>query len=132
LVLWSPVVSGAAYLKELEDWDAVHNRKLLHFMRTLGSRSELLGFPMNESNREEWRRVNALAGVAPTAERAILFAERETDELLQLRRVLADGKLDVSFEPDSSESGQQRGGKAILSNEVLVRIAQRFARGGTA
>jgi pimeloyl-ACP methyl ester carboxylesterase len=74
LVLWDPVVSGQAYVEELETWDARRNLLLLHAERRRAGRSELLGYPFPARQREDLSQLSLFRERPTAAKKVGIFA----------------------------------------------------------
>ncbi len=125
LVLWDPVVHGAAYVSELEMWDRRRNLLLLHSDRRGGGRSELLGYPFPQTQRRELDGLNMLGELPGAVRNVSLFASEARDALQRLHDAyLAAGlasELNRAAE-EGNEAGAQ--GRAQLSGSILADMAK--------
>jgi alpha-beta hydrolase superfamily lysophospholipase len=88
LVLWDPVVSGGAYLAELE---AVHRAKTealraadVYPRREQENADELMGFPWTPAMRRAVEDINLLRAPAPATARVLLVASEERSDIAAL------------------------------------------------
>jgi uncharacterized protein len=98
LVLWDPVVDGAAYLRELADQHRAYMREEMgpgraDRLRTRdggapgarGTPVEALGTPISDALAAELAAIDLAAGAAPAAEQTTVLTTRTTPELERLR-----------------------------------------------
>ncbi len=92
LVLWDPVVGGAAYLRELADQHRAYMREEMGPGRAdrlrVGARGtpvEVLGTPISDALAAELAALDLAAGAAPAAEQITLLTTRTTPEIERLR-----------------------------------------------
>lgn len=134
-ILWEPVVSGSAYLSELESRDALRNILLLHWVVARKRRSELLGFPMTDEQRRALDALDTTEGALPSVDKICLIGSEERGDYRRLMNALGERGAQVEFElvhdPAVAE-GAQRGAKALLSNEALGAIVSRLSGGARA
>lgn len=132
LLLWEPVIDGAAYVRELEMLDERRNLVLLHADRTRGRRDELLGYSFNEAVRSATEAINLAGGAPVKSERAVVFSSKAHPEHRALRdwyeRSGVPTLLHKVQEPEAAAGAQIRE-RTLLSNAVLAEIAQEL-RGG--
>lgn len=125
LVLWEPVVSGRAYVSELERLDRRRNLTLLHAGATRGRRDELLGHGFPARIRAATEALD-LRGVAPRSEKTTLFVAEASPDHLALKHAFERANLACAIQTSADEgagSGETRE-RALLSNTVLVDMAK--------
>ena len=126
LVLWDPVLSGKAYIDELEMWDARRNLLLLHSDYSRRQpREELLGYAFPNPLRAALSELEIARIPALKAERVAIFAAKRqaAHEELQagLRGLGVDAELRlVSEDAEAEKEGHDR---AQLAGSVLTEIA---------
>jgi uncharacterized protein len=129
LVLWDPVVSGRAYVKELEAWDQRRNLLLLHADLRRPGRNELLGYPFPAALRAELNRVDLLAEPAPSAKKTTILASDERAIDRQLHESYLKRGLQAEYRLASDAGGSGSGeveaqDRAQLSGSILSDLAQ--------
>lgn len=126
LVLWEPVIYGAAYVRELEALDERRNLVLLHADRTRGRRDELLGFPFNARVRAGTEAIDLTAGSPVKVKRAVVLSSEQRDEHRALRdwyeRSGVPTELRTVQEADEV-AGRRLRERPMLSNTVLLELA---------
>lgn len=127
LVLWDPVINGAAYVRELETLDERRNLVLLHAARTRGRRNELLGFPFTEEVRASTQAIDLTTGAPIKARRVVVLSSEERQEQDTLRdwyeRSGVPTEVRTVQEPEET-AGRRLRERPMLSNAVLLELAR--------
>jgi pimeloyl-ACP methyl ester carboxylesterase len=125
LVLWEPIVSGQAYVDELETWNARRNLLLLHSDYSRGApREELLGYVFTNPLRAALSGLDLGASPKLKAERVTIFAAARQAEHERLEAALTSAGIEASLrtvaETEADAEGHDR---AQLGGTVLSEIA---------
>lgn len=125
LVLWDPVVSGRAYVDELETWDLRRNLLLLHSELRRTGRDELLGYPFSRSLRAELNRLDLSSEPAPRAKRLSICASEERPAYRALCDAYAKQNLPAEYRlaADAGVGEVEAAGRAQLSGSILGELA---------
>jgi pimeloyl-ACP methyl ester carboxylesterase len=127
LMLWEPVIDGAAYVRELEVLDERRNLVLLHAERTRGRRDELLGYPFTEQVRSATEAIDLTNGVHVKSERAVVFSAEARAEHRALRDKYERSGIPTllrTVPEEEQAAGAQIRERALLSNAMLLEITQ--------
>jgi len=124
LVLWEPVVSGRAYVEELETWNARRNLLLLHTDYSRGKpRPELLGYTFPDALRRALSGLEIASVSTGSATRVSIFATSEQAAHTELRAKLAAAGLSVELRVVNDVEAQAEGhDKAQLGGNILTEI----------
>jgi pimeloyl-ACP methyl ester carboxylesterase len=127
LVLWEPVVTGAAYLTELASLETRRSLQLLHPLPS-GERDELLGFRFPQPLRRAIEAIDLRAAGRLPARRALLFAPAPRPDFEELRRSLAaaGNSVELHVVEDGAAAGHQREA-ALLQGRILSAMAAALA-----
>lgn len=129
LILWEPVVSGKAYVQELERFDRSKNLLFLHSSRTRTGHQELLGYRFPTEARRAIEALDLLSSPTPSVEsvRFVVSGERELD--LQLQSSLQRAGLTTTRRIVKGAAGAEatQSEKAVLSNDILIAINDELA-----
>jgi uncharacterized protein len=128
LVLWDPVVSGRAYVNELEAWDLRRNLLLLHSELRKTGRDELLGYPFPPALRAELNGVDLLGEPPPQVKKLTICASDERAIYKRLCDAYARHGLPAEYRlaSDASASGEgevEAQDRAQLSGSILSDLA---------
>ena len=134
LILWEPVVSGRAYVRELERRDARRNLLLLHASRTRGRRDELLGHPFPTDVRFATEQIELTRTRTPLADQTVIFAEELRPEHDALRAAFEQAGVPTTVKriAEPTLNAVQDRERALLSSNALVDIVREFRELGTA
>jgi uncharacterized protein len=127
LLLWEPVISGRAYVKELETLDERRNLMLLHANRTRGRRDELLGHAFPPALRSAIEALDLADGVVPKAEKVLIFTDqpRPEHDAFKLSLERAGIAADLKVNADSATDGRQEvRERTLIPSAVLSDMAQ--------
>jgi uncharacterized protein len=133
LVLWEPVVDGAAYVDQLE---AVEDRRLrlLHYPEPdTRVPNELLGYPFPDAMQTATRAINLLSEPLPAVERGLIVTAQMTPAFQQLQTKLRDGGGDIMLSEVQDRALYSGGGHPndpLLAHAILVAITQHLSRSG--
>lgn len=132
VVLWNPVISGNAYVAQLDAGEA-HRLSLLNYPEPdVRLDDELLGYPFSAALRAETRNVNLLAeplgrinrmlivGTGTTPAQQALAARAQAAGIDVVVRALSDPELYV---------GDRHPGDSLLAHEVPLAIVAFLAAG---
>ncbi len=124
LVLWDPVVSGRAYVDELESWDLRRNLLLLHAELRQTGRDELLGYRFTPALRASLNQLNLLTEPPGLAKKLSLIASEQRAINRQLCESYAKHgvNVDLRLAADAASDGPsevEAAGRAQLSGSIL-------------
>jgi pimeloyl-ACP methyl ester carboxylesterase len=130
LVLWDPVVTGAAYIRELESFDAMENMRLLHDVSF--PRDELVGFPFPADLRLALGRIDLRRTPPLGARRVSIVGTAPKPEHVELRDAVDGAGSSVSYECVAEEQATAYGVRteaALLPTRTLNAITARLLEG---
>jgi pimeloyl-ACP methyl ester carboxylesterase len=126
LVLWDPVVDGAAYIRELEQLDRSQRLHRLYETRPHASSNELLGYPLLPAQRSELSRVD-LRKLRVRAGQAIsLVSTEDRPEYIAFARALTaqHARLRASLVAEGGGAAAAEAQAAILWSKPLTAITE--------
>lgn len=125
LILWEPIVDGAAYLDELADQ---HQQSLWRFFNdpdrlTASMAGEYLGFPVVSTLRSDLEGLNLLACPPRDVDEALIVELEPTAGVARLRDLLSSAGVDVSYQHiPSFATWQEDVDKGLVPDPVLRGI----------
>lgn len=125
LVLWEPVVSGAAYLEELTAW---HQDKLWYFLSEVQAKqgdrpTELLGFALTDTMLSDLNALNLLSLPQPPAPLALLIESGAEESVQRLQRQLETLRVKADYQQvDGPRVWSDDPDKALVPQQVLQAI----------
>jgi pimeloyl-ACP methyl ester carboxylesterase len=125
LVLWDPVLSGKAYVDELETWNARRNLLLLHTDYSRGKpREEVLGYAFPDALRAALTALEMRSAPGMKAEQVAIFVAKPTAEHERLRATLTGAGLAATLRVVTENEGDAEGhDRAQIGGNVLGEIA---------
>jgi alpha-beta hydrolase superfamily lysophospholipase len=131
IVLWDPVVSGAAYVEELIDLD--YRQRLLRLYPQVSRkapRTELLGYPFTSAHRDELERLDARLLHPEPHGRLVVVATEDRGEYRQLVSETKSRGGRAQWVGVTESTGRARateGEAALLSSKSLAAIVDALA-----
>jgi alpha/beta superfamily hydrolase len=129
LVLWDPVVSGPAYLRELEEAHVAFMRNDLAQWQPSVAGKEAMGFPLSDVLRGELNNLDLAESPAVRARHVTLIGSKDTPALSRLRDALEHSAVSVSYELvetgvawNSDEAMNARYVPAAVLNKILDSV----------
>ncbi|HEX4337014.1 MAG TPA: hypothetical protein VH062_13945 [Polyangiaceae bacterium] len=125
LVLWEPVIKGAAYIDQLENLQERHNAKILEPPWSGRDRPpELLGFPLPVSLEREIRELDLLRAPPSNAARVGLMVSVDAPPASELKAAISKCSREATLVhvPDPEATGGTELQAALLSNDMLNAI----------
>lgn len=126
LVLWEPVVSGRAYLADLEELDVRENTTLLHAAPDKGrSRLELVGFPFPTQLRRVLEDTDLHRFLPMSAGRVAIVASTDRAEYRLLCGAMTAARLQAEYHSTIEDQSVTNAGQreaALLSSRSLIAI----------
>ena len=131
LIIWDPVVSGAAYVDELLEMHAAFMRADLHgWNPPPDGLSEALGFPISPELRAEMSGIDLAATPArrPRARQLTVVASRQSAEHDRLKQALAGWEIPSRWEEVTTSSpwnSEEAMNAALIPMDMVEAIVAR-------
>jgi pimeloyl-ACP methyl ester carboxylesterase len=130
LLLWEPVIHGAAYLEELKRWDTTQNVLFMHNTQLRLQRDELLGYECPSAVRNAIAALDLTQAAKPAVARVRVVVGSRSPEHQRLCDRLNGEGIDAAVREVGGSNGQRRE-KAMLTNEILVAMTEELGHPST-